>query len=233
MPSFKERFADWYEHESATTNYDVFMRMPALLYFAFVLWLQAHSIIDAAFVDHGLETSLWIATIAARSAAFAVVVAFAGLTLVRSKPVARSKGIWPRVTAFAGVACVFGFPFLTRPEPVFGWEVISTLLIAVSGILTCFVVLRLGRSFSTMPEARKLVTTGVYAYVRHPLYVAEEIAVLGVLLQYRSPAALALVAAQIFLQVQRMRCEETVLTDTFPEYNVYAASTARLIPGVY
>ena len=48
------------------------------------------------------------------------------------------------------------------------------------------------------------MTSGPYCYMRHPLYLTEEIAVIGVLLQYRSPAAFALVALQMALQVRRM-----------------------------
>src|SRR6476620_11055473 len=91
------------------------------------------------------------------------------------------------------------------------------------------VLLWLGRSFSTMPEARRLVTSGPYRYMRHPLYLTEEIAVIGVLLQYRSPAAFALVALQMALQVRRMLCEEQVLGETFPEYEQYCANTPRLV----
>jgi len=35
-----------------------------------------------------------------------------------------------------------------------------------------------------MPEARKLVTRGAYRFVRHPLYVAEEVAIIGTFLLY-------------------------------------------------
>ena len=47
-------------------------------------------------------------------------------------------------------------------------------------------MLDLARSLSIMPEARKLVTTGLYARIRHPLYLAEDIALLGIALQFRS-----------------------------------------------
>jgi protein-S-isoprenylcysteine O-methyltransferase Ste14 len=84
-----------------------------------------------------------------------------------------------------------------------------------------------------MPEARRLVTAGIYSRIRHPLYFAEALATLGVLLQYRSVGAALLVAAQFAVQLWRMHEEEKVLAAQFPEYAIYRQRTARLLPGVY
>jgi protein-S-isoprenylcysteine O-methyltransferase Ste14 len=84
-----------------------------------------------------------------------------------------------------------------------------------------------------MPEARRLVTAGIYSRVRYPLYVAEAVATLGDLLQYRSVGAALLIAAQFAVQLWRMHEEEKVLVAQFPEYGEYRHRTARLVPGVY
>jgi protein-S-isoprenylcysteine O-methyltransferase Ste14 len=87
-------------------------------------------------------------------------------------------------------------------------------------------VLYLGRSFSIVPQARELVTSGRYAIVRHPLYLAEELAIVGIFLQYASPFLLPLLLLHLFLQIQRIRYEERVLERVFPEYTTYASHTA-------
>jgi len=84
-----------------------------------------------------------------------------------------------------------------------------------------------------MSEARKLVIGGPYSIVRHPLYLGEQLALVGVALQYMSPVAFALLALQFSFQIYRMGFEEQVLSDAFPEYAAYKARTARLIPGIY
>ena len=61
-------------------------------------------------------------------------------------------------------------------------EPISTLLLLGGNALAVLVLVQLGRSFSVMAEARRLVTSGVYRWVRHPLYLAEELAVIGIVL---------------------------------------------------
>jgi protein-S-isoprenylcysteine O-methyltransferase Ste14 len=55
-------------------------------------------------------------------------------------------------------------------------ETISTTLLLLDGnALAVLVMVQHGRSFSIMAEARQLVTSGVYRWVRHPLYLAEEL----------------------------------------------------------
>jgi protein-S-isoprenylcysteine O-methyltransferase Ste14 len=120
-----------------------------------------------------------------------------------------------------------------RAAPDAAWDA-GALALLVAGHFLCAVTLaQLGRSFSVMPEARTLVTAGLYSRIRHPLYMAEAVATLGVFLQYRSLGAALLVAAQFAVQLWRMHEEEKVLEAQFPDYAGYRARTARLLPGVY
>ena len=75
--------------------------------------------------------------------------------------------------------------------------------------------------------------TGPYAVVRNPLYVVEEFAVLGILLQCLSPLTFVLFLVHGALQVRRILDEEELLRRTFPDYDDYARSTSRLIPYVW
>ena len=112
-------------------------------------------------------------------------------------------------------------------------EIAATLLTLIGSAASVFVLTQLGRSFSVMAEARRLVTSGVYRFVRHPLYLAEELAVIGIFMQFASVWTALLFAMQIAFQLRRMHNEEAVLSEIFPEYATYKANTARLIPGIY
>jgi protein-S-isoprenylcysteine O-methyltransferase Ste14 len=84
-----------------------------------------------------------------------------------------------------------------------------------------------------MAEARRLVTSGTYRVVRHPLYLAEEVITIGGVIQYLSIWTSMLLRVQVVCQVRRIINEERVLADVFPEYKRYQASTARIIPKLY
>ena len=99
------------------------------------------------------------------------------------------------------------------------------------GTSLSFVVLRwLGKSFSILAEARRLVIEGPYRIVRHPLYICEGVALVGVTLQVLSPLAVLIAIVVAMIQCRRMINEEAILKLAFPEYHAYAANTPFLIP---
>jgi protein-S-isoprenylcysteine O-methyltransferase Ste14 len=164
---------------------------------------------------------------------FVVMIAF--FTLVRGRAMAEAQGLQPRVTAFLGTNLILLGLLLLRPREdlTIGLHLCSAALIAAGNGLAVFTLSFLGRSFSINAEARTLVSTGPYKVVRHPLYLSEQIAVLGVFLQYVSIPALALVIVHFACQVTRIRNEEKLLRSALPGYAGYAARTARLLPGVW
>jgi protein-S-isoprenylcysteine O-methyltransferase Ste14 len=158
------------------------------------------------------------------------------LTLIRSKPVARAKGWQPRFSAIMGTNLfTFGISFWTiRADLSDSLYVLSASLILIGYLFSFYSLVHLGRSFSIMAQARKLVTDGPYSIVRHPLYLGEFVAFLGVFIQYASITAALLLIAQSAFQLQRMLNEENVLAETFqPEYDRYVRRTKRLMPGVW
>jgi protein-S-isoprenylcysteine O-methyltransferase Ste14 len=162
---------------------------------------------------------------------FAVIIT---AVIVRRVPVGSLSEVFPRALALIAVAMAVARPSLLHPAhlpPRF--EAMTALLTVCGTVASIAVLLRLGRSFSILPEARALVTDGPYRIVRHPLYVAEEIGNIGIMLQYTQPWSLLLEIVNVGLQVWRMSYEERVLTQAFPEYATYAARTSRIIPGIY
>ena len=152
---------------------------------------------------------------------------------VIAPPKAKAKGLTPRLAALGGTYLTAALVWLPRYEMGFALSLLSLALILGGTGFAIFSLLHLGRSFSLMAEARMLVTGGPYAYVRHPLYLAEAVSVLGLMLQYLSPLAVAIVALQFAVQLARMRNEETVLSALFPDYADYRLRTHRVLPGLH
>lgn len=156
------------------------------------------------------------------------------LYVVRLRPVSKFAGALPCAAAILGGFLMSGLLLLPMRQDLPLWaRLFACVLVIIGNLFAVAIMLRLGRSFSILPESRKLVTQGPYAVVRHPLYLAEAITTLGVVINFLSPWALLLVAAQIILQLVRIHYEEKVLQEHFPEYKDYAKKTWRLIPGIY
>jgi protein-S-isoprenylcysteine O-methyltransferase Ste14 len=152
---------------------------------------------------------------------------------VRRPPLCYASGLYPRLAAVAGTFLGVGIAMLPPRELSSALYLASLLLILSGTVLATWAVIALARSISILPEARRLVTTGPFTFVRHPLYLAEFVILFGVALQYTGPWAFLLLIAHCFFQFQRLGYEERVLLGAFPEYESYAARTSRLLPGLY
>jgi protein-S-isoprenylcysteine O-methyltransferase Ste14 len=165
-------------------------------------------------------------------ASIAYVMLLVGLTIVRLEPIRGATGFEPRFSALAGTFLSVALVALPQANIGTGLRVTSLVLIMAGLVMSIFALFWLGRAFSVMAQARRLVVTGPYAIVRHPLYLCEEITVLGIALAHLSVAAVLIVLVQWMFQLRRMANEEKVLAATFPEYAAYAAKTPKVIPRV-
>ena len=145
-------------------------------------------------------------------------------------PAPRAR-FYPRFAAVVGSFSSLGF--LLLPPQELSYELyLASLLLLITGIVFAICALRCSRAFNQHPAGGPATgNRGPYALVRHPLYLGEMVAITGVTLQYLSVWALLLLALRCAVQLQRMKNEERVLSQSFPEYGDYMARTARLVPA--
>jgi protein-S-isoprenylcysteine O-methyltransferase Ste14 len=134
--------------------------------------------------------------------------------------------------AFTGTFSAIGASFLpggVRRE----WLVLPADILATIGLAySVWGLAYLRRSFSIIPEARRLVTGGPYALSRHPVYLGEIVGAIGINLATAGWLGALAVAYFIFCELLRMRWEERVLANAFPnEYPAYARRVPRYTPN--
>lgn len=152
------------------------------------------------------------------------------MTISRLPPKGTAQGIEPRVTSVAGTFLILLAMLLTPALESEAVQVMALSLIFIGTASSTFCLYWLGRSFSLMATARRLVTTGPYSIVRHPLYVCEALFVVGMIISHFSVLMVSLGAIQFILQYRRATNEEAVLRKTFPEYDEYARRVPMLLP---
>ncbi len=107
------------------------------------------------------------------------------------------------------------------------------LIMAIGEVITIVGMWHLRSSFSIFTEARALVRSGLYRYIRHPLYLGEIISVWGFAVVV--PNTLTMVSAGSFsvLQIWRAKLEEAKLLQAHPEYKNLQQATGFLLPKLY
>ena len=158
-----------------------------------------------------------------------IVLAFSFFVFVREPARRPSRDPLAFAACATAVAAVVA---LERPgeSASTGLVVLGDVVTLLFGIWLLAAVLALGRCFGVLPEARGLVTRGPYSVVRHPVYLGELGAAVGLVVAASSLRNIVALSAFIGAQSVRMRLEERALTAEFPEYEAYAARTPRLFP---
>lgn len=213
--------------------YDLLAASPLIVFYGFALaglWPQ----VEHAFRG-GLETHAWSPWLEGfsllTSLGFLAVEII--LFLVRVPPVHFSETWTSRLVAVFAANSGLAFLILSHVSLSPPAAILSSVLNLSGSALAIFVLSWLGQSFSILPQARRFVATGPYGIVRHPLYMAELIGSLGLMMQFQQPWSTVVAVVTFVVQFPRMDYEEQVLSKAFPEYRAYSARTARLLPGIY
>jgi protein-S-isoprenylcysteine O-methyltransferase Ste14 len=213
--------------------YDWAMRCPVFLFSSAILFGDINAFYQQVLQDPNLIGHLnggGAVAILTRVSQWLFVALLSVQSLFRFRPIAKSEEFLPRVGALIAICIPSMFMLLARAPPSLGFNAPALLISFVANTMAAFTLCFLGRSLSVMPEARRLVQSGPYGLVRHPLYLCEMLGTLAVFLQYRSLPAAALLLLAFALQVKRAQWEEEVLARAFGDFAAYRSQTAFLIP---
>ncbi len=163
------------------------------------------------------------------------IVLIAASYLTRAAAVAAARGFWERVfPVLVLLAGPTGVVVLSREDAPSSASLATLgLVLGVGGgCQSLWALAHLKRSFSIMVEARGLVTSGPYRYVRHPLYLGETLVLFGLCLMIGTAMAVLFAAGISALQLIRARLEEAKLARQFPDYGSYRGRTSFILPGL-
>jgi protein-S-isoprenylcysteine O-methyltransferase Ste14 len=144
------------------------------------------------------------------------------------------------VTAGIGLGLLAAVQLPGLEFPVTGWApTLIGVAIMWAGIgLRAWAIVVLGRFFRRdiqVAQDQLVVRAGPYAAVRHPAYAGNLLMLAGLGVALANWASLAaLVVIPVAGHLPRIRVEDALLIDRLGDpYRSYAATTARLVPGVW
>lgn len=127
--------------------------------------------------------------------------------------------------------------FLLKTAPVVA-DSIHGLLLEVAGIILgvqAILTMRIG-NFNIAPlnkPGSQLITRGIYSVIRHPMYLAQWLAMVGLVADYYSWLRLLVLLILTTTLLIKLHFEERQVRQHFSGYTAYADRTHKLIPYIY
>jgi len=121
-------------------------------------------------------------------------------------------------------------------ELLHGMKTFGIFLLLFGGILLLISLLQLNKNLSPFPTPKAdaaLIQTGLYKYIRHPIYTSILILFIGYSLYQNSIYKLAITLLLGGLFYFKSKYEENQLAIKFTEYPAYKNKTGRFLPKFF
>lgn len=135
---------------------------------------------------------------------------------------------------------LFAIILLAPPVPPMTFplwlRILGLGILVIGGVFGTGGVLALGSNLTAFPKpiaGGTLVTTGVYSYVRHPIYTGLILGTLGLGLFRASLLGIGLAAVLFIFFDLKARREEKWLVEAYTGYEAYRKRAKKLLPWVY
>ena len=143
----------------------------------------------------------------------------------------------PILITFILTLTLVPYEYLSFDRAVSSFNILFGLTICLGAtVIRAKGQLDLQHGFSTRIEKQdnhKLVTAGIYSIVRHPLYLAIVLLLIGTSIMLSSRFSWILIVANIYSLKIRIEKEEAFMIKNFPEYESYKKRTRKIIPFLW
>ena len=152
------------------------------------------------------------------------------ILLIANKPRRKYSKIGPKLISllpsFLSYLLIFTPETTLLKVPIF----IPLLLMFLGVIISVTALLSLKKSFSITPEVRGFVVSGLYSFVRHPMYLGGFISAAGFVLLRLNIFSIVVYVVFLVTQMWRARFEEQLLVKEYPDYEKYLKKTSAFFP---
>lgn len=142
--------------------------------------------------------------------------------------------IYPYLLVFSQLASLV---YILTSEPALATGYAGILIESTGIFLGILAIFNMGiGNFNITPKNKndgQLVTHGIYKLIRHPMYFAQLVALLPLVIDYYSFIRLAVYFVLIITLLLKIDFEEVHLTEHFDGYSNYRKITKKLIPFIY
>lgn len=142
--------------------------------------------------------------------------------------------IYPYILVISQFICLV-YILSTAPQLPSGY---AGILIESAGIfIGILAIFNMGiGNFNISPKNKEngqLITQGIYKVVRHPMYIAQLLALLPLIIDYYDFTRLAAFLILFITLLLKINFEETHLVSHFTGYSEYQKKTKKIIPFIY
>ena len=121
----------------------------------------------------------------------------------------------PAVVVPLVVVLLYSFVPGVNERPWTAMRIVGAMVAVIAYALVIVARIQLGNSFSLRPQAKELVTHGLYSRIRHPMYVFLDVMLFGLILALELHWLFVLLAGLMVFQAYQAQREAKVLQEEF------------------
>ncbi len=116
------------------------------------------------------------------------------------------------------------------------FNIIGVILLTLGVLMSLLSIIQLNKNLSPFPTpvtGGELIETGLYKYIRHPIYTSILLTFLGYSLYVGSGYKILITIFLLILFFYKSRYEEKKLSSVFSGYTEYIKKTGRFLPKAF
>lgn len=157
-----------------------------------------------------------------------------GISITRENPIFSDSKIATNIVV--GISLTYPIAIIFSPQNIdssIELQKLGSVLIILGTLISIISILSLNNSFGVRPSLRKLKVSGIYAFVRHPIYMSYILSDIGMICLRNSLTVLFISGFGWFFILLRIRAEENILQKSM-EWDSYKKKVRyKLIPFIY